>query len=128
MIFEGRDAAGKGGTIKRITEPLNPRGARVVALRHAVGPREDAVVLPALRRAPAGGRRDRDLRPQLVQPRRRRARLGFCTEAEYTRLSCAPAPSSSGMLVRSGIILLKYWFSVSDAEQERRFQERRRTR
>jgi hypothetical protein len=66
LIFEGRDAAGKGGTIKRIVEPLNPRGATIVAL-----------VLPALCRAPAGRGRDRPLRPLLVQPRRRRAGDGF---------------------------------------------------
>ena len=57
-IFEGRDAAGKGGTIKRVTETLNPRSVRVVALGSADRAREDRVVLPALRRSPAGRRRD----------------------------------------------------------------------
>ena len=123
LIFEGRDAAGKGGTIKRLTEPLNPRGATVVALPAPTEREQHPVVLPALRRAPARGGRDRHLRPLLVQPRRRRAVLGFCTKAEHAEWmrSC---PEFERMLVRSGIILLKYWFSVSDAEQERRFQER----
>ena len=77
ILFEGRDAAGKGGVIKRITQRLNPR---VVPRGRAAGaqrPRAHAVVLPALRVAPAGGRRDRAVRPQLVQPRRRRARDGL---------------------------------------------------
>jgi polyphosphate kinase len=64
VLFEGRDAAGKGGVIKRITQRLNPRVCRVAARAHAV-------VLPALRFPPAGGRRDRAVRPELVQPRRR---------------------------------------------------------
>ena len=77
VLFEGRDAAGKGGVIKRVTQRLNPRICRTVALSGADRARAHAVVLPALRRAPAGGRRDRAVRPQLVQPRRRRARHGL---------------------------------------------------
>ena len=77
IVFEGRDAAGKGGTIKRVTEYLNPRVARIAALPGADRARAHPVVLPALRRAPAGGRRDRAVRPQLVQPRRRRAGDGL---------------------------------------------------
>ncbi len=77
VIFEGRDAAGKGGTIKAITERVSP--PRVPARRPAgpVGPREDADVLAALHAALPGRRRSRDLRPQLVQPRRRGARDGL---------------------------------------------------
>jgi polyphosphate kinase 2 (PPK2 family) len=77
ILFEGRDAAGKGGVIKRITQRLNPRVCRVAALPAPERPRTHAVVLPALCVAPAGGRRDRAVRPQLVQPRRRRAGDGL---------------------------------------------------
>ena len=66
IVFEGRDAAGKGGTIKRFTEHLNPRGATVVALTKPSERERIAVVLPALRAAPACGPRDRDVRPVLV--------------------------------------------------------------
>ena len=72
VIFEGRDTAGKGGVINAITETLNPRQCRVVALAKPNEREQHAVVFPALRRAPAGGRRNRAVRPQLVQPRRRR--------------------------------------------------------
>ena len=77
VIFEGRDAAGKGGTIKRITECLNPRVCRVVALPAPTEREKNAVVLPALRFAPACRRRDCADGPQLVQPRRRRAGDGL---------------------------------------------------
>jgi polyphosphate kinase len=122
-LFEGRDAAGKGGTIKRITESLNPRICRVVALGTPTE-REKTQwyfqrYVPHL---PAAG--------EIVLFDRswyNRAGvehvMGFCTESEYLEFlhSC---PEFERMLVRSGIILLKYWFSVSDEEQERRFQER----
>ena len=77
VSFDGRDAAGKGGTIKRFVEHLNPRGMRVVALAGADRPRAGSVVLPALRRPPADRRRDRAVRPVLVQPGRRRTRDGL---------------------------------------------------
>ena len=77
VLFEGRDAAGKGGVIKRITQRLNPRVCRVVALPAPSRARKDAVVLPAIRAAFARWRRDRAVRSQLVQPRRRRARHGL---------------------------------------------------
>ena len=70
IVFEGRDAAGKGGTIKRFTEHLNPRGCRDGGAGEAQRARADPVVLPAVRDAPAGGRGDRDVRPLLVQPGR----------------------------------------------------------
>jgi polyphosphate kinase 2 (PPK2 family) len=77
ILFEGRDAAGKGGTIKRFMEHLNPRGARVVALGKADRARTHPMVFPALHRQPAIRRRDRVLRPLLVQPRRCRAGDGL---------------------------------------------------
>ena len=77
VLFEGRDAAGKGGTIKGITEKVSPRVFRVVAMPSPTGSREVADVHPALSAAPASGRRGGVVRPQLVQPRRRRARDGL---------------------------------------------------
>ncbi|MDJ1017158.1 MAG: polyphosphate kinase 2 [Paracoccaceae bacterium] len=123
VIFEGRDAAGKGGTIKRITEPLNPRIAQVVALP-APTEREKTQwyfqrYVPYL---PAAGEMvifDRSWYNRAGVERV----MGFCDEEEYLEFlrSC---PEFERMLVRSGIQLLKYWFSVSDEEQERRFQKR----
>ena len=78
VVFEGRDAAGKGGVIKRITQRLNPRICRVVALPAPSERDKDAVVLSTLCSAPAGRRRDRPVRPLMVQPRGRRARHGLC--------------------------------------------------
>ena len=95
VLFEGRDAAGKGGTIKRIVERTNPRVVRVVALDKPTERERDAVVLPALRRAPSRRRRDRAVRPQLVQPGRRRARHGILHRRTSTRSSCGRARSSS---------------------------------
>jgi len=122
-IFEGRDAAGKGGAIKRIVEPLNPRYARVVALP---APTEREKTQWYFQRyvanLPAAGEvvlLDRSWYNRAGVERV----MGFCTEDEYQEFlrSC---PEFERMLVRSGIILIKYWFSVSDAEQERRFQDR----
>jgi polyphosphate kinase 2 (PPK2 family) len=112
VIFEGRDAAGKGGAIKRFTENLNPRGGRVVALEKPSEQERGPVVLPALRAPPADGRRDRFLRPLVVQPRRRRARDGLLQRGgvqEFMRQT----PEVERTLVRSGIHLIKFWFSVS---------------
>ena len=77
VVFEGRDAAGKGGTIKTITEMPQPAHLPCGGVGHPHRAGEDAVVFPALRRASAGGRRDGAVRPQLVQPRRRGARDGL---------------------------------------------------
>jgi polyphosphate kinase 2 len=123
LIFEGRDAAGKGGTIKRLTEPLNPRGATVVALP-APSDRERTqwYFQRYVAHLPAAGEiviLDRSWYNRGGVERV----LGFCTEDEY-REWLRSCPEFERMLVRSGIILLKYWFSVSDAEQEKRFQER----
>jgi polyphosphate kinase 2 len=123
LIFEGRDAAGKGGAIQRITEPLNPRYARVVALT-APTERERGQwyfqrYVPHL---PARGEMVLFDRSWYNRAGVERV-MGFCTDEEYWDFlrSC---PEFERMLVRSGIQLIKYWFSVSDTEQERRFQQR----
>lgn len=123
IVFEGRDAAGKGGTIKRLLEPLNPRGCNVVALP-APSDREKTqwYFQRYVNHFPAAGE-------IVVFDRSWYNRAGvervmdFCTDTEYREFlrSC---PEFERMIVRSGIILLKYWFSVSDEEQERRFQKR----
>ncbi len=123
VIFEGRDAAGKGGAIKRIMEPLNPRFARVVALP---APTERERTQWYFQRyvvhLPAAGEIVLFDRSWYNRAGVERV-MGFCSEEEYQEFlrSC---PEFERMLVRSGIILIKYWFSVSDAEQERRFQDR----
>jgi polyphosphate kinase 2 len=123
ILFEGRDAAGKGGAIKRITLSLNPRVARVVALP---APTEREKTQWYFQRyvahLPAAGEMvlfDRSWYNRAGVDRV----MGFATEAEVEEFfrSC---PEFERMLVRSGIILVKYWFSVSDEEQERRFQAR----
>jgi polyphosphate kinase 2 len=125
VLFEGRDAAGKGGVIKRIVEGLNPRICRIVALgtptdrergqwyfqryvAHLPGPGEIVLF-------------DRSWYNRAGVEHV----MGFCTEAEYQEFlhSC---PLFEAMLVRSGIHLIKYWFSVNDEEQETRFVERMR--
>jgi polyphosphate kinase 2 len=123
VLFEGRDAAGKGGTIKRITEPLNPRVCRVVAL-NAPTERERTQwyfqrYVPHL---PAAGEIALFDRSWYNRGGVEHV-MGFCTEDEY-REFLHTCPEFEKMLIRSGIILIKYWFSVSDEEQERRFQSR----
>ena len=122
-IFEGRDAAGKGGVIKRITECLNPRICKVVALGTPTE-REKTQwyfqrYVPHL---PAAGEMVLFDRSWYNRAGVERV-MGFCTENEYMEFmhSC---PEFERMLVSSDIILLKYWFSVSDEEQEKRFQDR----
>jgi polyphosphate kinase 2 len=123
MIFEGRDAAGKGGTIKRLTEPLNPRGATVVALP-APSDRERTqwYFQRYVAHLPSAGEMVLLDRSWYNRGGVERV-LGFCTDEEYREWLRA-TPEFERMLVRSGIVLLKYWFSVSDEEQERRFQAR----
>ena len=125
VIFEGRDAAGKGGVIKRISQYLNPRVCRIAALP-APTERETTQwyfqrYVPQL---PAGGEMVLFDRSWYNRAGVERV-MGFCTDEEYREFlrSC---PEFERMLVRSGIILIKYWFSVSDEEQERRFQSRLR--
>lgn len=123
VIFEGRDAAGKGGTIKRVTQSLNPRICRVVALGTPTE-REKTQwyfqrYVPYL---PAAGEMVLFDRSWYNRAGVERV-MGFCTDDEYWEFlrSC---PNFERMLIRSGIILLKYWFSVSLEEQEHRFQSR----
>jgi polyphosphate kinase 2 len=123
VLFEGRDAAGKGGAIKRVTECLNPRVCRVVAL---TTPTEREKTQWYFQRyvahLPAAGEMVLFDRSWYNRAGVERV-MGFCSEADYHEFlqSC---PEFERMLLRSGIRLIKYWFSVSDAEQERRFQER----
>lgn len=123
VIFEGRDAAGKGGAIKTISLSLNPRFCRVVALGT---PTEREKTQWYFQRyaahLPAAGEMvllDRSWYNRAGVEKV----MGFCTEAEYQAF-LRDCPEFERMLVRSGIIVVKYWFSVSDAEQERRFQSR----
>jgi polyphosphate kinase 2 len=123
VIFEGRDAAGKGGIIKRITEPLNPRGVRLVALsRPSDVERTQWYFQRYVAHLPAAGEIVLFDRSWYNRSGVERV-MGFCNEAEYWEFmrSC---PEFERMLVRSGIVLIKYYLSVSDAEQERRFQSR----
>ena len=92
VVFEGRDGAGKGGTIKAITERVSPRVFRVVALPAPTEREKSQMYMPALPAAPAGGGRGRDLRPQLVQPRRRRASHGLLQRGDRRRASCGTMP------------------------------------
>jgi polyphosphate kinase 2 len=123
VIFEGRDAAGKGGAIQRITEALNPRAARVVALAAPTDREKSQWYFQRyVAHLPAAGEMVLFDRSWYNRAGVERV-LGFATEeeqAEFLR-SC---PEFERQLVRSGIILLKYWFSVSDEEQEKRFQAR----
>ncbi|MDD3502691.1 MAG: polyphosphate kinase 2 [Eubacteriales bacterium] len=123
VIFEGRDAAGKGGVIKRITEALNPRVCRVEALP-APTPKEESqwFFQRYVAKLPAGGEIVLFDRSWYNRTGVERV-MNFCTEEEYREFlrSC---PEFEKMLIRSGIILIKYWFSVSDEEQEKRFQDR----
>jgi polyphosphate kinase 2 len=125
IVFEGRDAAGKGGAIKRFMEHLNPRGARVVALEKPsererrqwyfqryvahLPPRGEIVLFDRSWYNRAGVERV----------------MGFCTDAEYDEF-LRQVPEFERQLVRSGVRVFKFWFSVSQAEQRRRFKERRR--
>ncbi len=123
VIFEGRDAAGKGGVIKRITQPLNPRVCRVVALGTATDREKTQWYFQRyVAQLPAAGEIVLFDRSWYNRAGVERV-MSFCTDEEYHEFmrSC---PEFERMLIRSGIILIKYWFSVSDTEQERRFQDR----
>jgi polyphosphate kinase len=122
-LFEGRDAAGKGGVIKRISECLNPRVCRVVALPTPTEKEKTQWYFQRyVAHLPSAGEIALFDRSWYNRAGVERV-MGFCTESEYLEFmhSC---PEFERMLVRSGIVLLKYWFSVSDDEQERRFQAR----
>ena len=123
VLFEGRDAAGKGGAIKRITECLNPRVCRVVALGIPTEREKTQWYFQRyVDQLPAAGEMVLFDRSWYNRAGVERV-MGFCTEDEYWDFlrSC---PNFESMLIGSGIILIKYWFSVSDMEQERRFIQR----
>jgi polyphosphate kinase len=123
VVFEGRDAAGKGGAIKRITQRLNPRVCRVAALQ-APDARERTqwYFQRYVSHLPAGGEIVLFDRSWYNRAGVERV-MGFCTDDEYEEFFRS-VPEFEKMLVRSGIILVKYWFSISDEEQHRRFQMR----
>ena len=123
VLFEGRDAAGKGGTIKRITQSLNPRGCKVVAL---ATPTEREKTQWYFQRyvahLPAAGEMVLFDRSWYNRAGVERV-MDFCTDQEYWDFLRA-CPKFENMLIHSGITLIKYWFSVSEEEQEKRFQSR----
>lgn len=123
MIFEGRDAAGKGGTIKRITEHLNPRGARIVALEKPSDVEKTQWYFQRyVQHLPSAGEIvlfDRSWYNRAgVEPV-----MGFCSKSEHHEF-LKEVPEFEQMLAKSGIVLLKFYFSVSKAEQARRFKKR----
>lgn len=125
VIFEGRDAAGKGGAIKRITESLNPRICRVVALGTPTDREKRSWYFQRyVAHLPSAGEIVLFDRSWYNRAGVERV-MGFCSDPEYREFlrSC---PEFERMLVRSDIHIVKYWFSVSDEEQERRFQKRMR--
>ena len=123
VLFEGRDAAGKGGAIKRISEPMNPRTCRVVALGTPTDREKTQWYFQRyVAHLPAAGEIVLFDRSWYNRGGVEHV-MGFCTKDEYKEFlhSC---PEFERMLIRSGITLVKYWFSVSDDEQERRFRDR----
>jgi polyphosphate kinase 2 len=123
VIFEGRDAAGKGGAIKRIVQYLNPRSARVVALpTPSEGEKGQWYFQRYIKHLPTRGEivlMDRSWYNRAGVERV----MGYCTPEEYRRF-LRQAPQFERMLVEDGILLVKYWFSVSDDVQEQRFRSR----
>ncbi len=123
VIFEGRDAAGKGGAIKRITESLNPRTCRVVALpKPTEKERTQWYFQRYVAHLPSAGEMVLFDRSWYNRAGVERV-MGFCSDDDYWEF-LKSVPEFENQLIRSGIILIKYWFSVSDDEQEARFQER----
>ncbi len=123
ILFEGRDAAGKGSTIKRVTQYLNPRVASIVALPTPTDrQRSQWYFQRYVENFPAAGEIKLFDRSWYNRAGVERV-MGFCTPDEYRRF-LHQAPIFERLLVEDGIILRKYWFSVSDAEQERRFRSR----
>lgn len=123
VLFEGRDAAGKGGVIKRITQRLNPRICRVVALGTPTEREKSQWYFQRyVAHLPVAGELVLFDRSWYNRAGVERV-MGFCTDEEYYEFlrSC---PEFERMLIRSGIILIKYWFSIDDEEQERRFNKR----
>lgn len=124
VVFEGRDSAGKGGAIKRITQRLNPRVCRVAALP-APSNREATqwYFQRYVSHLPAGGEMVLFDRSWYNRAGVERV-MGFCTDDEYEQFF-KDVPEFENMLIRSGIILIKYWFSISDDEQNLRFTMRK---
>jgi polyphosphate kinase 2 len=123
VVFEGRDAAGKGGAIKRISECMNPRICRVVALGTPTEKEKSQWYFQRyVAQLPSAGEIVLFDRSWYNRAGVERV-MGFCTHQEYVEFlrSC---PEFEHMLQRAGIVLVKYWFSVSDVEQEKRFQDR----
>jgi polyphosphate kinase 2 len=124
VLFEGRDAAGKGGTIKRFMEHMNPRGARVVALEKPSEVESGQWYFQRyIQHLPTRGEIVLFDRSWYNRSGVERV-MGFCSDAEYDEF-LRQAPEFERQLVRSGVHLFKFWFSVSRAEQRRRFKERR---
>jgi polyphosphate kinase 2 len=125
IIFEGRDAAGKGGTIKRVMEHLNPRGARVVALEKPTETERGQWYFQRyIQHLPTAGEMVMFDRSWYNRAGVERV-MGFCSNEEYHEF-LRQAPEFERGLTRSGIHLVKFWFSVSRQEQRRRFEERQR--
>jgi polyphosphate kinase 2 len=123
ILFEGRDAAGKGGTIKRFMEHLNPRGARVVALEKPTETERGQWYFQRyVQHLPTAGEIVMFDRSWYNRAGVERV-MGFCTDAEYEEFM-RQVPEFERQLVRSGVYLIKFWFSVSREEQRRRFAER----
>jgi polyphosphate kinase 2 len=124
ILFEGRDAAGKGGTIKRMMEHLNPRGARVVALeKPSEVERGQWYFQRYVQHLPTAGEIVLFDRSWYNRAGVEKV-MGFCTEEEYQEFM-RQTPQFERQLVRSGVHLIKFWFSVSREEQRRRFKERK---
>ncbi|GAB2688503.1 polyphosphate kinase 2 [Thalassiella azotivora] len=123
VVFEGRDAAGKGSTIKRVTQYLNPRVARIVALPAPTErERSQWYFQRYVEQLPAAGEIVLFDRSWYNRAGVERV-MGFCTDDEYRRF-LHQCPIVERLLVEDGVLLRKYWFSVSDAEQEARFRSR----
>jgi polyphosphate kinase len=123
VLFEGRDAAGKGGVIKRISQYLSPRTCRIVALPTPTDrERGEWYFQRYVRQLPTAGEMTLFDRSWYNRAGVERV-MGFCTDEEYQRF-LRQCPAFEHQLLEDGIILVKYWFSVSDEEQERRFQSR----
>lgn len=127
IVFEGRDAAGKGGSIKRFTEHMNPRGARVVALEIPTSREQTQWYFQRyVKHLPAAGEIVMFDRSWYNRAGVERV-MGYCTPQQYLEFTRS-APDFERMLVNSGIHLIKFWFSVGKAEQHERFMSRSKDR